>query len=244
MGFVVLGWRALRGNRAAAAVFFVVMPIAVLYVARPSIRSDQPWAMRRYLPVVIPGIAIAIVVVLVGRVDGGDPRPRGSGRTSPRSWAWRCARSLVAVPTAMPRPRRSCTLATQHGADAAMHARLRRGRRRRRGARVRRRYLDIELPQTMRGFCGVPAAEPVELPDPISRSSRARLEGARAGGCFVVTGQPDEVADARRDRDVVGHDVDPRRRRAASGSVRPRGRRRFEPDSARDLVLEIPPSAA
>src|SRR4029077_8562354 len=64
-GFVLLASRARHRDRAAAAVVFVVLPVAVMYLARPSITPDQPWAMRRFLPVVIPGIAIAIAAVLV-----------------------------------------------------------------------------------------------------------------------------------------------------------------------------------
>src|SRR5207245_11034655 len=61
-GFVILASRARRGDGAAATVFLVVVPVTVLYLARPSISPDQPWAMRRYLPVVIPGLAIAVAV--------------------------------------------------------------------------------------------------------------------------------------------------------------------------------------
>jgi hypothetical protein len=65
VGFVVLAARARRGNLSAAAVFLVTVPVAVAYVARPSITPDLPWALRRYLPVVIPGLMIAITVALV-----------------------------------------------------------------------------------------------------------------------------------------------------------------------------------
>jgi hypothetical protein len=37
---------------------------ALLYVTVPSIVPDQIWAMRRYLPVVIPGLLLAAAVVL------------------------------------------------------------------------------------------------------------------------------------------------------------------------------------
>ena len=79
-GFVVLARDARNGRRAATAVSLFVVPVALLYVARPSITPDQPWAMRRYLPVVIPGIAIALTAPRRAVVSRATPEvSSGSG---------------------------------------------------------------------------------------------------------------------------------------------------------------------
>ena len=86
VGLGLLAERARRGNHAAVAVVVIVIPIALLYVARPSIAPDQPWAMRRFLPVVIPGAAIALATLFATlwaarsactRVARVDSRARG-----------------------------------------------------------------------------------------------------------------------------------------------------------------------
>lgn len=49
----------------------LVVPISVLYLYRPSIYPDQPWAIRRFLPVTIPGLLLLAAlwaVWLFGRV--------------------------------------------------------------------------------------------------------------------------------------------------------------------------------
>ncbi len=40
----------------------ILLPFALLYFWRPSIHPDHPWAMRRFLPVILPGICVAIAV--------------------------------------------------------------------------------------------------------------------------------------------------------------------------------------
>ena len=51
------------------------------------------------------------------------------------------------------------------------------------------RSLDIEMPQTVRGFCGVPTAKPVAYPAPDLPRSRATGR-PRAGGCPSSPGSP------------------------------------------------------
>lgn len=47
-----------RGDGEAGLLLIGVLPMTLLYVWNPSIFPDQPWMMRRYLPVVIPGLLI------------------------------------------------------------------------------------------------------------------------------------------------------------------------------------------
>src|SRR5690348_11602627 len=59
IGFIVLTVRALRSDSPAFMLLAAAGPVTVLYVGRPSISPDQLWAMRRYLPMVLPVMTIA-----------------------------------------------------------------------------------------------------------------------------------------------------------------------------------------
>ncbi len=56
---LLAGWLRGRRVRIEALVAGVVAPPLVLYLARPSIYPDQPWASRRLLPAVLPGALLA-----------------------------------------------------------------------------------------------------------------------------------------------------------------------------------------
>jgi Dolichyl-phosphate-mannose-protein mannosyltransferase len=53
-----------RGDRALVAPLAMFLSASLLYLTAPSIVPDQVWAMRRYLPVVIPGFLVASVAAL------------------------------------------------------------------------------------------------------------------------------------------------------------------------------------
>jgi hypothetical protein len=53
-----------RGDRLLVAPLGMFLSTALLYLTVPSIVPDQVWAMRRYLPVVIPGFLVAAAAVL------------------------------------------------------------------------------------------------------------------------------------------------------------------------------------
>jgi hypothetical protein len=53
-----------RGDRALVAPLAMFLSTSLLYLTAPSIVPDQVWAMRRYLPVVIPGFLVASVAAL------------------------------------------------------------------------------------------------------------------------------------------------------------------------------------
>jgi hypothetical protein len=57
-------WLLRRGDLRLVAPLGMFLPAALLYLTVPSIVPDQIWAMRRYLPVVIPGLLLAAVVTL------------------------------------------------------------------------------------------------------------------------------------------------------------------------------------
>ena len=53
-----------RGDRLLVAPLGMLLSTALLYLTVPSIVPDQLWAMRRYLPVIIPGFLIAAAAAL------------------------------------------------------------------------------------------------------------------------------------------------------------------------------------
>jgi hypothetical protein len=65
LGVAFAAYRLLRrGDLWLVAPLGMFLSTALLYLTVPSIVPDQVWAMRRYLPVVIPGLLLAAVVVL------------------------------------------------------------------------------------------------------------------------------------------------------------------------------------
>lgn len=60
-------WHAGLGRRRQVPLLLVlsmVLPTTLLYLASPQITPDQVWAMRRFLPVVLPGLLLATAWVL------------------------------------------------------------------------------------------------------------------------------------------------------------------------------------
>jgi hypothetical protein len=202
VGFGLLALRARGGNRAAVAICLVVVPVAVLYVVRPSIAPDQPWAMRRFLPVVIPGAAIAIAVV-IATLWGFRQRLRAG---PVRLAATTCIAALVVVFIApsgtAARPFFDARM--QHGALQAIHTICRTVGRDAAVVEYGFHYADLELPQTIRGFCGVPTAKPrhlgaVDLPQ---LAGKWQLLGRRL---YVVTAEPDRIATAAPGAQKLAH---------------------------------------
>lgn len=58
----VVVWR--RGGPAARLGVILVVLVAAIFVPSPRVASYQPWAMRRFLPVVLPGLALGAGAVL------------------------------------------------------------------------------------------------------------------------------------------------------------------------------------
>ena len=152
MGFIVLGVRAVRTDSSAFFLLAATVPMTVLYIARPSIAPDHLWAMRRYLPVVLPGMTIAAAAAAIwttSTIDALWPRLR--------------APAVVAVVAAMLIP---AALAgkpligakMQGGALDAIHEVCRVAGPHAAIAVDPGLFLGAELPQPIRGFCGVPVA--------------------------------------------------------------------------------------
>jgi len=70
-----------KGDGEAGLLLALVLPATLLYVWKPSIFPDQPWMMRRYLPVVLPGLLFfagltidAVGTAVEGRLGGAARR--------------------------------------------------------------------------------------------------------------------------------------------------------------------------
>ena len=63
IGVLQAAGKSLRKMDYALVVFFIVFLVpAVVYFVRPSIAADQIWVIRRYLPVIMPGILVFAAV--------------------------------------------------------------------------------------------------------------------------------------------------------------------------------------
>ncbi len=76
LGLAVVGgvvvW--LRGGPTARLALMFVVLVAVFFVPSPRVAMYQPWAMRRFLPVVLPGLALG-AGALLGRLMESPRRP-------------------------------------------------------------------------------------------------------------------------------------------------------------------------
>lgn len=232
-GLVILANRARRGAGAAATVFLVATPIALLYIARPSISPDQPWAMRRFLPVVVPGIAIAIAIAFEScwrvarsqRIPG--LRALAVVATAGVFVAFAVPTVSAAVPMVQARVQHGAVRAVDDicrvvGDDGAVlvygHA-----------------FLDVELPTPIHAFCGVP----VGYSSTVDMQHLADQWHALGRRLFVATAAPETVRHVVPAARIVGHDViaddhDPEKsfNRAPKHSA---------PSPADIWILEIPP---
>jgi hypothetical protein len=65
VGYVVLLYRLIhRSDYRLLGFLIMTLSLSALYLWTPQITPDQVWAMRRYVPVVVPGLIIAAVAAL------------------------------------------------------------------------------------------------------------------------------------------------------------------------------------
>jgi hypothetical protein len=143
-----------RRYRGAAAFVAVLSATSLLYLYRPRINPDQIWAMRRFLAVTVPGLYVA-VAWLAGEVWA---RTRRWWSVLPRLAAVAGLVAVVAASAATVEPvpgERSHAgtldaverLCDRVGDDGAVLV-------------ARGDLMALAMPQTVRTFCGVPAAVP------------------------------------------------------------------------------------
>jgi len=187
-GIVVLGVRALRSDTPSLFLLAASMPVTVLFVARPSVSPDQLWAMRRFLPIVLPAMTIAAAAAAIwstGAIAKWQPQLRVpavglvvAALLVPAALTGRPFLDAQMQGGALDTVRSICADA---GPDAAI-------------AVEPYAFLGAELPQTLRGFCGVPTA--ALLPDPgLVLGSYARQWKNAGRKLFMVTARrPAQVA--------------------------------------------------
>lgn len=148
VGMVVSAYRLVRGRAtpAAAAVLALVVFAGGIYWFRPSIIPDHPWASRRFVPAVFPGLA-AMATVSIGAILGLQFLDRVSRRVA----AFGVAALLIVTALAISWPVRETreqfgyfdaveSLCDELGDDAV----------------VVTGPLANRLPMTVRSFCDLP----------------------------------------------------------------------------------------
>ncbi len=237
-GLLLLLRRALRSDVVAAALVVLVGPLAVIYLWEPHVAPDQPWAMRRFLPVVIPGLVIGAAVALqaLTRV------------------ACRCSERRIRIPallivvgltvaTLVPSALAAGSLVearAQHGALAAVKTLCRRLPDDAAVVFYRASHLGSEMTQTIRGFCEVPTAGAPTRPN-LDITSLRRAWGDADRTLFIVTTSPRQIEreTSGNARVVVHLEIDDRYAPQRTYRVRPR---RFEPQPREVWLMRMAPT--
>jgi hypothetical protein len=236
LGFLILSRRALRGNVAATVVVVVAVPLAILYLWRPSVAPDQPWAMRRFLPVVIPGLVIAVVIALHGLMGFASGFPERGRRMA--AYLVVFALALAAITQSAVAAAPLVDARAQHGAAQAVKKVCNELPANAAVLVYPASFLDNEMAQTIRGFCEVPtAAAPIE-PD-LDIASLARAWSKAGRGLYVLTTSPGKLVSATANAAVVLHlEIDDRYDPQYTYRVRPG---RYEPQPRQFWLLRVPP---
>nr|WP_101783831.1 hypothetical protein [Nonomuraea indica] len=144
--------------------FAWLAPLAVIgwttvsTLLRPEITPDHPWAARRLVPVVIPGLVLLAVWGLARVLDRLPDRSGGGldGRGRGRRWAAGVGAALVLVPPAVTSIGTAFTPVErgEAAAVAALCAHIPRDA----SVLIVERVTGDRFTQVVRGMCGVPAA--------------------------------------------------------------------------------------
>lgn len=149
LGFAGLSYaiyRLVRGRLIWLPFVVLTLGEAALYLVRPSITPDQIWAMRRFLPVVIPGLLAAAALIL---------HRLWQGRWLPRLAAGGLAAVIIIVPAVVAAPLATVRegvpeLAHVEALCDALPAKA--------AVLTADSRTSIEYLPTIRAYCGVPAA--------------------------------------------------------------------------------------
>lgn len=166
----------------------LVLPLAVtlglsaLYFNRVMIYPDQVWAMRRFLPVVLPGLLIAAAYVLARMAERGRPAQVLAGALTLVALAFPTVVSFSLVVVVDGRGQSAevaavCDALPENAAVLTVNG----------GDGIGSGYL-----QTFRAFCEVPATGIVN-PTPATLAAAAAASEAAGRALYVVTGSVDAV---------------------------------------------------
>lgn len=181
VGTALVVRRVLRARATPAAIVSLALLVAVggLYFWRPSIVPDQPWASRRFVPAVYPALAVMAASAVAAVATCG--RLRAPARSVAAGVLGIAVVAAVALPTWQLRGLReqhgylgvlleACDLA---GPDASVV--------------VVGAPATNSLPQSIRSWCGVPAASLAEGAD-AAAVARVRADVAAAGRTLTWVG--------------------------------------------------------
>jgi hypothetical protein len=156
---------------------------------KPSISPDQIWAMRRFLPAVLPGLVLLAFGALSGIVRA--PRPGGTvarkvvavalgvGAIAYPVWTDIGLRNMTEQRGEYAAVREVCTLLGARSAAIILED--------------RESFLDRNTPQTLRSFCNVPTAVMPGAPN--GSALRTLAEAWRRDGrpLYVVARSPEMI---------------------------------------------------
>jgi hypothetical protein len=183
IALLVGGLAGQRRHRSVGGLFLIVFgTMSALYLWRQSITPDQIWAMRRFLPVTLPGLAVGAAVAVDWLWRDGRPR----ARLAARAGAVVLAVGVVASPLAALLPVRAEStdvgllgvvnvVCDRLPADAAVVI-------------TSESALSLDFAQTVRAFCDVPAFASA---DQITKAELDRYQAtaARAGRrLYLISG--------------------------------------------------------
>ena len=182
-GLAVALWRLVR-NRVGPMLLGVIalgLPTAVVYWWDPTITPDQPWAARRFVPAVLPVLAVMVVVAF-------DALARVRRREGEAEWlrpalAGVAALVLLVPPALTLKPVRwqrqqsgylqpVLEVCDRIGDDAAVV--------------VVGGFAEATLPQTVRSWCGVPAVAAGSLFERSSIEEVAELLDGRGRELYLL----------------------------------------------------------
>ncbi len=202
VGFIVLGVRAIRTDSPAFFLLAATVPMTLLYIARPSIAADHLWAMRRFLPVVLPAMLIAAAAAAAwttSAIDALWPRLRAptvivlvAGMLVPAALAGKPLVRAEMQGGALDGVNKVCTAA---GPDAAI-------------AIEPFTFLGMILPQALRGFCGVPVVN-IRTNSTIRLGFYATRWKTFGRQLYVVTAAPRHLLAVEPDATLVAYVVIP-----------------------------------
>jgi hypothetical protein len=149
----------LRRRREALGLFIAFCTGGLLYLVRPSIYADQPWAMRRFLPVLIPAFLVFAAITISVVFEWLAQR---TPRLAARLVATVMIVGVVAIPAIGTMKVRDMSsqanflepikwTCDQVGPDAAILV-----------VPTTTSYLHRQIPQTLRSWCDIPAALAIE----------------------------------------------------------------------------------
>jgi hypothetical protein len=197
IGFIVLAVRAVKSDSPAFMLLAVAGPTTVLYIAQPRISPDHLWAMRRFLPIVLPAMTIAAaaaaawgVALLATRL----PMLR-----APAAIALLALMLVPAAKAGQPFVRAQM----QGGALDAVHEICRTVGPDAAVAIQPDGLLALTLPQAVRGFCGVPAAGVQRTTPPVGGDVEAWKEMRRT--LYVVSRSENPVVVPEAEITLVEH---------------------------------------